>query len=247
MADKHSELSHRNIAKESHLFMERLVERDHLTGLPNELGIKKNMLVKFSEASRSNRSLVIAKIDIKFFKAFDELFSWEDGNQCLANLARKFTNHHNPKALRASDFAGRKGGDDFVVAAEVDDIPGARKVLDKINGIGDELHAELGRVYGNRFNQIVQQERPRVLNSLRLPSDYSNKITWNSNGLVVLKTGGMYLHPYETTVMSRNYDIEELWNQIEKITDRLGSIAKDVPGTYSTCILVNRDYQELHV
>jgi diguanylate cyclase (GGDEF)-like protein len=97
---------------------------DYLTGLDNRYSFFE-FVHKFTR-NKSNKSLIIAMIDIINFKLINETYGNLEGDNALRNFAQiiKF-------CVRKTDFAARYGGDEFVLAVRTE--TGIDDLLDKIN------------------------------------------------------------------------------------------------------------------
>lgn len=83
---------------------------DALTGLPNNRAVWDNLRRMAALASRGQRTLTAMVLDLDHFKALNDEFGHRLGDEALAGVARVLRT-----SLRSSDFAGRLGGEEFVV------------------------------------------------------------------------------------------------------------------------------------
>jgi diguanylate cyclase (GGDEF)-like protein len=91
---------------------------DSLTGLSNERGINHKLYELMTDLLQqdSNRDKVLmVKMDVKFFKAFNDLLGWDYGDEHLKTVARSLLDIYFPWKIRSEDDFGRLGGDDFVM------------------------------------------------------------------------------------------------------------------------------------
>jgi diguanylate cyclase (GGDEF)-like protein len=100
---------------------------DSLTGLPNKRAVDDTLKRMLAHASRSITQLAMLVIDLDHFKAINDQLGHPVGDQALANVGAALTS-----ALRASDFAGRNGGEEFVVLLPDTDVDGALATAEKI-------------------------------------------------------------------------------------------------------------------
>jgi diguanylate cyclase (GGDEF)-like protein len=100
---------------------------DPLTGLPNKRAIADTIKRMLAHASRSLTPLSVLMIDLDHFKAINDRFGHPVGDQALASAASAIT-----AAIRASDFAGRNGGEEFVVLLPDTGLEGAVAAAEKI-------------------------------------------------------------------------------------------------------------------
>jgi diguanylate cyclase (GGDEF)-like protein len=99
------------------LFTSRLVRRlarlayvDELTTLPNRRYLLATLRREMAGSLRDGTPLSVAMVDLDGFKAVNDTQGHVAGDRLLAKLGSLWA-----KALRANDFIGRYGGDEFVV------------------------------------------------------------------------------------------------------------------------------------
>ena len=83
---------------------------DALTGLPNQRAVQVNLKRMSAQALRSGFPLAAIMFDLDHFKQINDTFGHGKGDQVLATVGQI-----TGGAIRASDFAGREGGEEFVV------------------------------------------------------------------------------------------------------------------------------------
>lgn len=83
---------------------------DALTGLPNNRAVWENLRRMAALAERGQRTLTAMVLDLDHFKALNDEFGHRLGDEALVGVAQVLRD-----SLRASDFAGRLGGEEFVV------------------------------------------------------------------------------------------------------------------------------------
>jgi diguanylate cyclase (GGDEF)-like protein len=88
----------------------RQIQYDSLTGLLNRDSWKKIALREMNKNKRYGHGFSIAFIDLDDFKKINDTYSHQTGDRVLTVLASTLTRH-----LRASDLAGRFGGEEFVI------------------------------------------------------------------------------------------------------------------------------------
>jgi len=84
--------------------------RDQLTGLFNRWYLEESLERELLRAWRSNRSLGLILMDLDNFKEVNDTFGHDAGDELLRALGELFRSR-----LRASDFACRYGGDEFLL------------------------------------------------------------------------------------------------------------------------------------
>jgi diguanylate cyclase (GGDEF)-like protein/PAS domain S-box-containing protein len=105
---------------------------DSLTGLPNRLSLQRRLRQVLSEAGPSERAVGVLFLDLDGFKAINDAFGHEAGDQVLQQVAGRLL-----RTVRAGDMTSRLGGDEFVIACSgVDEetvFEVARRVREAVN------------------------------------------------------------------------------------------------------------------
>ena len=99
------EITHR---KQRELFV--LAHHDQLTGLPNRLLFKDQLLQACQHADRTNKMLALIFVDIDRFKFINDSMGHSSGDCLLQFFAERLSRN-----VRQSDTVARLGGDEFVV------------------------------------------------------------------------------------------------------------------------------------
>jgi diguanylate cyclase (GGDEF)-like protein len=100
---------------------------DGLTGLPNRRSIDDTLKRMAAHAERTSTSLGTVLVDLDRFKQINDLCGHEKGDEVLAAVGAVITD-----TLRASDFAGRFGGEEFILLLPDTDRAGAVAVAEKL-------------------------------------------------------------------------------------------------------------------
>ena len=100
---------------------------DGLTGLPNRRSIDDTLKRMAAHADRSSQPLAAVLFDLDHFKQINDLCGHEKGDEVLAAVGAVVTG-----SLRASDFAGRYGGEEFIVLLPDTDREAAVVVAEKL-------------------------------------------------------------------------------------------------------------------
>ncbi|UCC14475.1 MAG: diguanylate cyclase [Gammaproteobacteria bacterium] len=95
---------------ESQLLSE-LVERDGLTGLYNRRAFDKYFAHAWDVAKRQRKSLAVMLADLDHFKAYNDQHGHQAGDECLRRVASRLA----MATRRPLDFAGRFGGEEFIL------------------------------------------------------------------------------------------------------------------------------------
>lgn len=83
---------------------------DGLTGLPNRRSIEDTLKRMAAQAGRTETPLAAVLFDLDHFKQINDLFGHEKGDEVLAAVGAVIADR-----VRASDFVGRHGGEEFVL------------------------------------------------------------------------------------------------------------------------------------
>jgi diguanylate cyclase (GGDEF)-like protein len=106
---------------------------DSLTGLPNKRAVTDTLKRMFAQASRTGGALSIVLLDLDHFKDINDRHGHPVGDQALANVGAVLRS-----VLRAGDFAGRNGGEEFALLLPGTDVSAARDIAERVRaGIGE--------------------------------------------------------------------------------------------------------------
>jgi len=86
---------------------------DALTGLPNRVALQHRLRQLLAEADRAGRAVAVLFLDLDGFKAINDAFGHEAGDQVLQQVAERLL-----RTLRVDDLASRFGGDEFVITCD---------------------------------------------------------------------------------------------------------------------------------
>jgi diguanylate cyclase (GGDEF)-like protein len=99
---------------------EERASTDALTGLANRRAVQDTVHRMVAQAARANAPLAVLAIDIDHFKRINDRLGHDRGDEALTAVAQTLSG-----ALRASDFVGRQGGEEFVALLPDTDLGGA--------------------------------------------------------------------------------------------------------------------------
>jgi diguanylate cyclase (GGDEF)-like protein len=105
-----------------------LVERDGLTGLYNRRAFDRHLESAWAIARRQRSPLCLALVDIDFFKAYNDQHGHQAGDECLRRVAAAV----GAAARRPLDFAGRYGGEEFILLLYDADADTATVLLENL-------------------------------------------------------------------------------------------------------------------
>jgi diguanylate cyclase (GGDEF)-like protein len=115
---------------------------DPLTKLPNARSVQEALIRMVAQSLRSGSALSAMVIDLDHFKALNDRHGHQAGDEVLENVGATLR-----RGVRASDFAGRWGGEEFVILLPDTDHEGAlhaaetmRESLDGLTTQGVTAH-----------------------------------------------------------------------------------------------------------
>lgn len=88
----------------------QLAREDDLTGLPNRRSLDERLLMALADARRNQQEFAVIMMDVNGFKRVNDELGHRAGDELLIELAVRLRH-----ALREVDYAGRLGGDEFLV------------------------------------------------------------------------------------------------------------------------------------
>jgi diguanylate cyclase (GGDEF)-like protein len=100
---------------------------DALTGLPNRRAIDDHLNRLLAQAGRSLTPMSAILLDLDHFKQINDTYGHERGDEVLAAVGAVMRTE-----LRSSDFAGRNGGEEFIVMLPDTDRAGAMCVAEHL-------------------------------------------------------------------------------------------------------------------
>jgi len=100
---------------------------DGLTGLPNKRAVTDALKRTFAQAATTQAPLSLLLLDLDHFKQVNDQRGHQVGDQVLANVGATLRN-----VLRARDFAGRNGGEEFAVLLPDTSITEALEIAERV-------------------------------------------------------------------------------------------------------------------
>jgi diguanylate cyclase (GGDEF)-like protein len=100
---------------------------DTLTGLPNKRSIEDTLNRMVAQSSRSFTPLAAIMFDLDHFKQVNDVYGHDRGDEVLAAIGSAIS-----ACLRESDFAGRYGGEEFLVLLADSDREAATVTAEKL-------------------------------------------------------------------------------------------------------------------
>ena len=115
-------------AKQVDLY-EKLAQTDELTELNNYRFFQQRLSVELNRAQRFDRPLSLIMLDVDEFKAFNDIYGHQCGDEALRRLACLLR-----RSSRSYDVVARYGGDEFVVILPETSKTVAAEVAERIRG-----------------------------------------------------------------------------------------------------------------
>ena len=93
--------------------LEKRVQFDELTGLPNRSAFTEHLSRAIGRSQRKSQPLAVLFVDLDRFKSVNDTLGHDVGDAVLREVAERLRDN-----LRIGDYSGRWGGDEFVVCLE---------------------------------------------------------------------------------------------------------------------------------
>lgn len=111
--------------------LEQLANFDALTGVANRRSFMKIYEDEWKRAERNKLCLSLIMIDVDFFKAYNDNYGHQAGDECLQKIAALLQN----ELSRPGDFLARYGGEEFVVILPGIPLEGTSAVAERLRKI----------------------------------------------------------------------------------------------------------------
>jgi diguanylate cyclase (GGDEF)-like protein/PAS domain S-box-containing protein len=108
--------------------LQRLSQVDGLTELANRRALDEFLDQEWRRGRRSGTPLACVMADVDFFKAYNDTYGHQAGDDCLRAVASALRRG----ARRPGDLAARYGGEEFAVILPATDTEGAARVAEKL-------------------------------------------------------------------------------------------------------------------
>jgi diguanylate cyclase (GGDEF)-like protein len=119
-----------------------LARRDALTGLGNRLATRERLREEYLRSQRTGQPCCVVMLDVDYFKKVNDNYGHAVGDEVLRVVATTVVSN-----LRGSDFAGRFGGEEFLLVLTDTPLDKAMGVAEKIRAAVQAQHQpEVGRV-----------------------------------------------------------------------------------------------------
>ncbi|HUW50294.1 MAG TPA: diguanylate cyclase [Sulfuricella sp.] len=116
--------------------LERISQSDGLTGVANRRHLDAYLEKEWRSAARAGRPLSLVMIDIDHFKAYNDHYGHQGGDDCLKEVAGALS-----FALgRPHDLLARYGGEEFAVVLPDTPLEGALHIAESLRSTVEDLH-----------------------------------------------------------------------------------------------------------
>jgi diguanylate cyclase (GGDEF)-like protein len=124
--------------------IEQLGLIDPLTRVSNRRGFENRAYTEWSNAHRERNPLSVLMMDIDKFKTYNDTYGHQQGDEALKAFAKTCVE----SLFRATDFAARWGGEEFIILLPHTDSSGAAEIAERVRKNIEEtvISTEDGRV-----------------------------------------------------------------------------------------------------
>ena len=112
-----------------------LASTDALTGLANRRTLDATLEMDWRRSQRSGKPLTVIMIDIDHFKAFNDTYGHQKGDEALRQVAHVIKEH----VRRPTDLAARYGGEEFAVVLNETDAASTRLLAENIRHAVEQM------------------------------------------------------------------------------------------------------------
>ena len=136
--------------REANALLSELSIRDGLTGLFNRRHFDAVFDTEFRRAARTRTSISLLMIDVDYFKAFNDTYGHQHGDECLREISRVL--EEEPR--RGHDCTARYGGEEFAIVLPGADAKAAMSIAESIREAVLRLKIEHAGSSTGRFTTV---------------------------------------------------------------------------------------------
>lgn len=140
------------ILAEKNRELEQLSRTDHLTQLLNRHALEGELVQLRKSYQRYGHSFSLILFDIDHFKQINDSYGHNIGDQVLSILGRVIK-----KRLRATDMAGRWGGEEFLIICSETDLVNATAFAEELRSLINETDFSLSSPLSASFGVVQYQ------------------------------------------------------------------------------------------
>jgi diguanylate cyclase (GGDEF)-like protein len=118
--------------------LSEMVLRDGLTGIHNRRMFDQHLQLAWNMAVRDGKSLALLLVDIDFFKAYNDRYGHQEGDDCLRLVAGAL----QQCGRRPMDFVARYGGEEFSIVLYDPDADYVSDVLTRVQHMIADLNIQ---------------------------------------------------------------------------------------------------------
>lgn len=111
----------------AHQQLQRMARTDALTGVASRGSFQQSLEQSLREAERSQGKLVLVLLDVDHFKAVNDQYGHDAGDQALRHICNQLSGR-----LRATDTLGRLGGEEFGLLLRNTDLGSAEPLVEAL-------------------------------------------------------------------------------------------------------------------
>src|ERR1700704_1463505 len=115
--------------------LEKLSRQDGLTGIANRRYFDSYLVTELRRGARERQSLSLILSDVDHFKAFNDCYGHQAGDDCLRRVAAALSS----AGRRPADLAARYGGEEFAIVLPGTVLEGAVDVAQAVSRVIDGL------------------------------------------------------------------------------------------------------------
>jgi diguanylate cyclase (GGDEF)-like protein len=126
--------THLTLKRQSDL-LRHMATTDGLTQVSNRRCFDESLIKEWRSCGRAHQSLAVVLADVDHFKAYNDHYGHQAGDNCLIAVARAL----KTAIGRPHDLVARYGGEEFVVLLPQEDLAGAQiiaeRMLERVRGL----------------------------------------------------------------------------------------------------------------